>query len=263
MPPGGSLLSRKEAVACAALVPSSIRRRIDLAASPLWIVDDDRYCARWKAIENPGHRFCFRPFVSSATVNDNGDDGAEHRPRRSRARFSSDRVSKMHRARAFFLAILLTVSLPVSAVSARQVVSYAGNEEPGSIVIRTKDRRLYLVLEDGTAIQYRVAVGRSAKQWVGAVEIEGKYIEPAWSPPDEIRRDNPRLPDVIAGGAPNNPMGARAMTLSGGGQYAIHGTNRPESIGTFASYGCFRMLNEDIIDLFGRVSVGTPVIVRR
>lgn len=169
----------------------------------------------------------------------------------------------MYRALAFFLTILLSGSLAAPAANARDVVSYNGNDEPGSIVIKTKERRLYLVLEDGVAIQYRVAVGRSAKQWVGTVQIEGKYIEPAWSPPDEIKRDNPNLPDVIAGGSPRNPMGARAMTLSGGGQYAIHGTNRPDSIGTFASYGCFRMLNEDIIDLFQRVPVGTPVIVRR
>jgi lipoprotein-anchoring transpeptidase ErfK/SrfK len=169
----------------------------------------------------------------------------------------------MCKARTFFLTILLAGSLVASAVSAREVVSYAGNEDPGSIVIRTKERRLYLVLEEGVAIQYRVAVGRSSKQWTGTVQIEGKYVEPAWSPPDEIKRDNPRLPDVIAGGSPRNPMGARAMTLSGGGQYAIHGTNRPDSIGTFASYGCFRMFNEDIIDLFQRVPVGTPVIVRR
>ncbi|MGO4407707.1 L,D-transpeptidase [Bosea sp. RAF48] len=161
------------------------------------------------------------------------------------------------------LPTILAALLLVSPVSARDSVSYGGKEEPGSIVIKTKDRQLYLILEDGTAIRYRVAVGRSTKQWVGSVKIEGKYIDPAWSPPAEIKRDNPRLPDVISGGSPRNPMGARALTLSGGGQYAIHGTNRPDSIGTFASYGCFRMLNDDIIDLFGRVSIGTPVIVLR
>ncbi|PZU93965.1 MAG: hypothetical protein DI527_05485 [Chelatococcus sp.] len=154
----------------------------------------------------------------------------------------------------------LALSAPVLA---RESVPYNGVHEPGSIVIRTKERRLYLVRDDGTAIRYRVAVGKASKQWLGEVQIEGKYIEPAWSPPDEIKRDNPALPDVIEGGSPRNPMGARAMTLTGGGQYAIHGTNRPESIGTFASYGCFRMLNDDIIDLFGRVAVGTPVIVLR
>lgn len=164
---------------------------------------------------------------------------------------------------AFMLTILLAAPLATTPAIGREIVSYTGKEEPGSIVIRTKDRRLYLVLEDRTAIRYRVAVGKSSKQWLGTVQIEGKHVEPAWSPPDEIKLDNPKLPDVIPGGSPRNPMGARAMTLSGGGQYAIHGTNRPESIGTFASYGCFRMLNEDIIDLFGRVSVGTPVIVLR
>jgi len=167
------------------------------------------------------------------------------------------------RKQRIFLSTILAAILASPVVSAREVVSYAGNEEPGSIVIRTKDRRLYLVLDDGMAVQYRVAVGRSTKQWIGAVRIEAKYVEPAWSPPDEIKRDNPSIPDVIAGGSPRNPMGARAMTLSGGGQYAIHGTNRPDSVGTFASYGCFRMLNDDIIDLFKRVPVGTPVIVLR
>lgn len=164
---------------------------------------------------------------------------------------------------ALLLALMLVSPFAASPASGREIVAYIGKEEPGSIVIRTKDRRLYLILEDGRAIRYRVAVGKSAKQWLGTVQIEGKYVEPAWSPPDEIKRDNPNIPDVIAGGSPRNPMGARAMTLSGGGQYAIHGTNRPESIGTFASYGCFRMYNDDIIDLFGRVRVGAPVIVLR
>ncbi len=92
--------------------------------------------------------------------------------------------------------------------------------------------------------------------------MNGKHVEPAWSPPDEVRQDNPKLPDVIPGGAPNNPMGPRALTLSGG-EYAIHGTNRPDSIGTFASYGCIRMYNQDIVDLFERVGVGTEVVVTR
>lgn len=143
------------------------------------------------------------------------------------------------------------------------MVNYKGDATPGAIVIKTKERRLYLVNGDGTAIRYRVAVGKAAKQWLGEVSVEGKHVEPAWAPPDEIKRDNPNLPDVIPGGSPRNPMGARALTLSGGGQYAIHGTNRPDSIGTFASYGCIRMLNEDIVDLFDRVAVGTPVIVQR
>jgi lipoprotein-anchoring transpeptidase ErfK/SrfK len=90
----------------------------------------------------------------------------------------------------------------------------------------------------------------------------GKYVRPAWTPPAAVRADNPALPEVIPGGAPNNPMGVAAMTLSGG-EYAIHGTNKPESIGKFASYACIRMLNQDITDLFGRVDVGTNVVVLR
>jgi lipoprotein-anchoring transpeptidase ErfK/SrfK len=91
--------------------------------------------------------------------------------------------------------------------------------------------------------------------------ISGKYQRPAWSPPAEVRRDKPHLPDVIAGGSPHNPMGVAAMTLAGG-EYAIHGTNQPSSIGHFVSYGCIRMFNEDITDLYGRVGIGTTVVVQ-
>jgi lipoprotein-anchoring transpeptidase ErfK/SrfK len=139
-------------------------------------------------------------------------------------------------------------------------VPFAGGFSPGSIVIKTRERRLYYVLGDRTAVRYSVAVGRAGKQWAGQVYVSGKFVRPAWSPPWEVRRDNPRLPHVIPGGAPNNPMGAAALTLSGGGEYAILGTNRPGSIGSFASYGCIRMHNKDILDLFKRVSVGTPVV---
>src|SRR5829696_2548564 len=120
-----------------------------------------------------------------------------------------------------------------------------------------EDCRAPVVINDGSAVRYPVAVGRPAKQWVGKVAVAGKHLRPAWSPPEEVRLDNPDLPDVIPGGAPNNPMGVVALTLSGG-EYAIHGTNRPESIGKYASCGCIRMYNEDIAHLFQRVSVGTP-----
>jgi lipoprotein-anchoring transpeptidase ErfK/SrfK len=150
----------------------------------------------------------------------------------------------------------------VAPASAREIVRYSGEVRPGTIVVKTSERRLYLVLSDGQAIRYPVAVGRTGKQWQGWAQVNGKHVEPAWSPPDEVRQDNPKLPDVIPGGAPNNPMGPRALTLSGG-EYAIHGTNRPESIGKFASYGCIRMLNDDITDLFERVNVGTQVVVTR
>lgn len=142
----------------------------------------------------------------------------------------------------------------------RRIVPYDGEEAAGSIVINTSERRLYLVLPDRSAIRYPVGVGRAGKQWQGRSEVDGAYVEPAWAPTDEIKRDNPEGPDLISGGASNNPMGSRALTLIGG-KYAIHGTNRRESIGTYASYGCIRMFNEDIIDLFGRVGVGTTVVV--
>jgi|SRR5215212_5284996 lipoprotein-anchoring transpeptidase ErfK/SrfK len=145
---------------------------------------------------------------------------------------------------------------------ARETVPFDESVAPGTVVIRTQERRLYYVQGDGTALRYRVAVGRPGKQWYGDAAIAGKYLRPAWSPPDEVRRDNPKLPDVIPGGARNNPMGAAALVLSWG-EYAIHGTNRPDSIGTFASYGCIRMLNDDVMDLFRRVSVGTRVMVTR
>jgi lipoprotein-anchoring transpeptidase ErfK/SrfK len=150
----------------------------------------------------------------------------------------------------------------VAPASAREVVPYESSVQAGTIVIKTAERRLYWVIGNGTAIRYPVAVGRPGKQWQGAAQVSGKYVQPAWSPPDEVRADNPKLPNVIPGGSSHNPMGPRAMTLSGG-QYAIHGTNKPSSIGTFASYGCIRMYNQDIVDLFDRVSVGTPVVVAR
>ena len=157
--------------------------------------------------------------------------------------------------------IVVAASVAGSA-SAREVVGFKGGVAPGTIVVKTAERRLYFVIGEGSAVRYRVAVGRPTKQWFGQVEVAGKHLRPAWSPPEEVRLDNPNLPDVIPGGAPNNPMGLAALTLSGG-EYAIHGTNRPESIGKFASYGCIRMHNEDIADLFERVDVGTLVVVTR
>lgn len=130
---------------------------------------------------------------------------------------------------------------------------------PGTIVIRNSRKELFLVLRDRQAIRYRVAVGKPSKAWTGQAQITGKHIRPDWSPSPEVRRDFPHLPAVIRGGAPNNPMGVAAMTLSNG-NYAIHGTNRPGSIGRAVSYGCIRMANRDIADLFQRVGVRTPVI---
>jgi lipoprotein-anchoring transpeptidase ErfK/SrfK len=132
---------------------------------------------------------------------------------------------------------------------------------PGTIVVRTNERRLYYVLGGGQAIAYPVGVGKAGRQWAGTSYINGMYTRPAWSPPAVVRHDHPNLPNVIAGGSPYNPMGVAAMSLAGG-EYAIHGTNQPGSIGHFVSYGCIRMLNDDITDLFGRVTVGTRVVVQ-
>ncbi len=128
--------------------------------------------------------------------------------------------------------------------------------------MKTGERHLYYVLGDGKAIRYPVGVGRAGKQWSGTAFIDGKHLRPAWSPPAEVKRDKPSLPNVIAGGSGRNPMGAAAMTLSRG-QYAIHGTNKPGSIGGFVSYGCIRMYNQDVLDLYNRVGFGTTVVVTR
>ena len=169
----------------------------------------------------------------------------------------------MHKQSGWAAAAFVAAMLAAGPAAARELVAFdAAAVEAGTVVVRTAERRLYFVNGDGTAIRYPVAVGKAGKQWTGYARIDGKYLRPAWSPPDEVKRDNPRLPDVIAGGSPSNPMGAAALTLDRG-EYAIHGTNRPGSIGTFASYGCIRMYNQDVADLYGRVQVGATVVVTR
>jgi lipoprotein-anchoring transpeptidase ErfK/SrfK len=157
--------------------------------------------------------------------------------------------------------VCVIVAGPVPA-SAREIVHFRAEAPAGTIVVRTGERRLYYVLGNGQAIRYPVGVGRAGKQWSGTTRIDGKYLRPAWAPPPEVKRDNPRLPSLIPGGSPRNPMGEAALTLSGG-TYAIHGTNAPGSIGGFVSYGCIRMHNRDVVDLYQRVGVGTPVVVTR
>jgi lipoprotein-anchoring transpeptidase ErfK/SrfK len=132
----------------------------------------------------------------------------------------------------------------------------------GTIVVETSERKLHLVLGNGQSITYPVGVGKSGRAWAGSGAISGKRLWPAWSPPQAIRRVKPWLHDVYAGGSPENPMGAAAMTLTVD-QYAIHGTNDDSSIGGFVSFGCIRMHNADVLDLFKRVHVGTRVVVLR
>jgi lipoprotein-anchoring transpeptidase ErfK/SrfK len=153
--------------------------------------------------------------------------------------------------------------LATNAAQARpEIVGVRGDFEPGTIVVKTSERRLYYILDSSHAVRYPVGVGKFGKQWAGTTRISGKYRNPAWSPPADVKRDKPNIPDLIPGGSPRNPMGVAAMTLSGG-EYAIHGTNMPGSVGGFVSYGCIRMLNPDISDLYERVSIGTSVTVTR
>jgi lipoprotein-anchoring transpeptidase ErfK/SrfK len=152
------------------------------------------------------------------------------------------------------------LALAPGIACAGRLTTLSSDFPPGSIVISQSARKLYLVLDRGRAIVYPVAVAKRGMEWSGPARVAAKFVEPAWSPPDSVKRDHPGLPDLIPGGSPMNPMGARAITLDRS-EIAIHGTTRAmrASVGTAASYGCIRMLNEDVIDLYERVDVGAPV----
>ena len=156
---------------------------------------------------------------------------------------------------------ILVGAAALAPASAKQSVAVPGSYPAGMIIIKQSERQLYYTNGDGTAYRYPVAIGKTGQAWRGKTYIEGKFIRPDWSPPEVVSRDHPELPQFIPGGAPNNPMGAAALTLKLD-QVAIHGTTMKmrRSVGTAASYGCIRMLNEDVVDLYSRVSVGTPVV---
>ena len=141
----------------------------------------------------------------------------------------------------------------------RQVVSYPDKYEPGTIIVNTRERRLYLVLGKGRAMRYGIGVGRDGFRWSGVKAITRKAEWPDWTPPPEMLQRRPELPRHMAGG-PENPLGARAMYL-GSSLYRIHGSNEPWTIGQAVSSGCIRMRNEDVIDLYEKVKVGTKVVV--
>ena len=150
---------------------------------------------------------------------------------------------------------------PQAAPSERRVVEFSGRYAPGTIVISTEQRRLYLVTGRGEAIEYAVGVGRPGFSWSGAKTITRKAEWPSWTPPAEMLRRRPDLPRYMAGGV-ENPLGARAMYL-GSSLYRIHGSNEPETIGQAVSSGCIRMLNDDVVDLYERVKVGARVVVQQ
>jgi len=141
----------------------------------------------------------------------------------------------------------------------RTTVNIVSKEKPGTIIINTKERRLYYLLGEGRAIRYGIGVGRDGFTWRGEKTVTAKKEWPDWTPPDEMLRRRSDLPRFMKGG-PENPLGARAMYL-GSTLYRIHGSNEPETIGTGVSSGCFRMINDDVIDLYNRVQLGTKVIV--
>jgi lipoprotein-anchoring transpeptidase ErfK/SrfK len=149
--------------------------------------------------------------------------------------------------------------LAPSLARAGETVAFNGGYRPGTIVILTNARQLYYVLGDGRAIRYPVGVGKAGQAWHGRASVELKRLRPAWQAPPEIAG---RYGPVIPGGSPQNPMGAAVLGLDNG-NYAIHGTNNPGSIGSFVSHGCIRMHNADVLDLYARAQVGTEVIVLR
>ncbi len=157
--------------------------------------------------------------------------------------------------RVWLKAIVLACALTLSAqhlAAARDIVPFRGYQ-PGTVVIATRDRELYYVLGHGHAIRYPVGVGRAGMAWHGRAYVAAKHLHPAWS-------ENPGVTATIPGGSLRNPMGAAALGLDRG-NYAIHGTNDPASIGGFVSHGCIRMHNEDVMDLYRRVPVGAEVYV--
>lgn len=141
----------------------------------------------------------------------------------------------------------------------KEIVDYATRYKPGTIVVETGERRLYLVLEGGKAMKYGIGVGRDGFTWSGAHRITRKAEWPGWTPPAQMRKRVPDLPAYMPGG-PDNPLGARALYI-GSTLYRVHGTSEPWSIGQAVSSGCIRLTNDDITDLYERVTVGAQIVV--
>ena len=157
--------------------------------------------------------------------------------------------------------VLVNDERPVADPVLREVVHYGGSQKPGTIIINTTERRLYYVLPDEQAIKYEVGIGRPGFEWGGVKHIASKREWPDWTPPIQMIKRRPDLPRFMAGG-PDNPLGARAMYLSGT-LYRIHGSNEPDTIGEAVSSGCIRMTNDDVVDLYDRAKVGATVVVVR
>jgi len=142
----------------------------------------------------------------------------------------------------------------------REVVSFSPSVAPGQIIVSFGDRKLYWVHRRGEAISYPIAVPREKSRWQGVTTVSDKRVNPGWTPTPEMRRENPSLPAYMPGGHPMNPLGVRALYL-GATMYRIHGTDAPWTIGEAVSKGCIRMYNEDVLDLYPRIPIGTKVTV--
>lgn len=142
----------------------------------------------------------------------------------------------------------------------REVISFSQSVAPGQVIVSFGDRKLYWIQRRGEAISYPIAVPRTQSRWSGVTSVSSKRVNPGWTPTAEMRRENPKLPAYMPGGHPQNPLGVRALYL-GSSMYRIHGTDAPWTIGTAVSKGCIRMYNEDVLDLYPRVPVGTKVTV--
>jgi lipoprotein-anchoring transpeptidase ErfK/SrfK len=142
----------------------------------------------------------------------------------------------------------------------REIVRFHPSYEPRQIIVSFGDRRLYWIQRRGEAISYPIAIPREQDRWAGVTKVSHKAVNPAWTPTPTMIRENPNLPRWVPGGHPMNPLGVRALYL-GASTYRIHGTDAPWTIGTAASKGCIRMYNEDVLDLYPRVPVGTKVVV--
>ena len=170
------------------------------------------------------------------------------------------------------LAALMALVATASAASAedlfeylwgggsRAQVAFDSRYTPNQLIVSFGDRRIYWIYKPGAAISYPIAIPRDQSRWAGVATISEKRVNPSWTPTPEMRRENPNLPPWVPGGHPMNPLGVRALYL-GGTNYRIHGTDAPWTIGTAASKGCIRMYNEDVLDLYPRVPIGTKVTV--
>lgn len=173
--------------------------------------------------------------------------------------FIFDSMNSLSDARPRYETRVKSGKVKLSPEFRRQIVAYDGNQKPGTIIVNTGEKFLYLVQPGGKAIRYGIGTARDGFEWNGTHKVTRKAEWPGWTPPAEMRKRQPNLPAYMAGGI-NNPLGARALYI-GSTLYRIHGTNEPWTIGQNVSSGCIRMVNADVEDLYERVKIGAKVIV--